>query len=248
MRKLAILLAVPMALFSTVALAQNAQPEVEILGLEAPEGDVDAGSTRPWVDIGADPFRGDVAKGAKVLSAKTDYNPSDFLEGARMRSLGQCIRYTLKDGDVLRTTFDLDRSMLARVAFAPGKPRGADVCIVQRHGESARAVVFPDGCTNLSAARVVLRLRVAFNPPAPPSAPPVRMRSSMSAANEPSFGGGMMGVGVVYHPSYHSGKFNVNAGSRSAASSSSISTSGSGNCSTCGGGHAPVKPGHISGE
>ena len=237
MRNIAMLLAAPMALISISASAESVKPEIEILRLEAPQGDVDAGNPRSWVNIGADPFRGDVAKGAAVLSAKTAYNPADFLEGARMRSLGQCIRYNLKDEDVLRTTYELDRSMLARVAFAPGKTRGSDVCIVQRHGDKARGIVFPDGCTNLSAATVILRVIFAQQPVERPrprgrSATMMTTPGASQPVNQP------FGLGVIL---FDGGGHTTAVQNGSVSASGSKAKSTSGNC-------CKSNPGHISGE
>lgn len=173
---------------ATPAVAQT-MPEreierIEILRLTAPEGDVDAGNPTAWVNIGVNPFQGDLNVAAQVLSAKTAFNPSDIFEGGRMRSQGLCIRRDLQNKDELRTTFGEDGSMLATVAFAPGKPRGADNCLVRIDPDTdgdglttARAVVFPDGCTNGSAATAHIRITYREAPPPPPAAaaPPPRV-------------------------------------------------------------------------
>ncbi len=230
----AMLLTAPLALISNSAFAQQAEPEIEILRLEAPEGDVDAGKARPWVNIGADPFRGDVAKGAEVLSAKTAYNPSDILEGARMRSLGLCHRYTLKNGDQMRTTFDVNRSMLAQVSFASGEPRGSDVCIVQRlsGAEVARAVVFPDGCTNVSAASAIVKIirrdvaKQEETPPQVTKVPSVPVITTVVGPRAPEAGFQMnpLFLGIPL-PNYAGGNTNITTRS-SAAVAASAKTEG----------------------
>jgi hypothetical protein len=245
----AMLLAAPMALISIPTFAQQAEPEIEIVRLEAPEGDVDAGNARPWINIGVDPFRGDVAKGAEVLSAKTALNPSDVLEGARMRSLGLCHRYILKDGDQMRTTFDVDLSMLAQVSFAPGEPRGSDVCIVQRQpgAEVARAIVFPDGCTNVSAASAIIKIIRRDAPPLAKQEETPRRRgrgATMTTTpgavqpdiNQPFFGGIILFDGGGHTTTVQNGS----ASAAGSTSKSNVTTNG--DCSSC----APRT--HLKGE
>lgn len=148
-----------------------AQPTVEIIGLQLHPSD--KGKVQPWRKINVDPFRGDAEKGGEVLSKHTAIRISDVLEAWKMRGRGECYGYYLKDGDTLRTTHGKDKSLAAEVAFGsePGAAeRRGDVCLV-RKDDDGTAVVFLDGCGNISTAWAVVR-KIAPPAPPPPVAPP----------------------------------------------------------------------------
>lgn len=151
----AMMLAALMALtgFSAPAWAQTAQPEIEILSLQAHPSDVDIGKPNTWVRPNVDPYSGDVA-GAAFLGRVTDIRPLELQESWAMRARGECHRYQFGSGDVFRTTFGRDRSMLAR----PGFSGWADVCIVRGDGT---AIVYPDDCKNIGPALAVIRRQEA---------------------------------------------------------------------------------------
>ena len=133
----------------------DTQTEIEIIRLIAHPSDMDYGQQRIWSAINVDPFQGNVAEASVILSQKTDIRPLERKEAWVMRTSGKCHRYLMKprdsehSGDVLRTTFGENRTMLAEVGFTGW----ADVCIVRPDGT---AVVFPDGCANISDALAIV--------------------------------------------------------------------------------------------
>jgi hypothetical protein len=149
MRKIAMLLAAPMALFGNPVFAQQAEPEVEIVSLQAHPSDVDIGKPKTWVKPNVDPYSGDI-DGASFLGQVTDIRPLELREAWNMRIRGECHRYQFGKKDVFRTTFGTNRSMLAQ----PGFTGMADVCIVRADGT---AIVFPDDCKNIGPALAVIR-------------------------------------------------------------------------------------------
>jgi hypothetical protein len=237
----AMMLAALMALtgISAPAGAQTAQPEIEILSLQAHPSDVDIGNARAWSRINVDPFRGSVDQASLVLNPKTNIRPFEYHEAFAMRTRGECHRYQFGPTDQFRTTFGRDRSMLAN----PGFTGWADVCIVRADGS---AVIFPDGCTNIGPGLAVIRRQeTAITISVNQSIAPPTFTVTVSQAQEadvqafPYFG-------WAPAPRYSAGNQNIIVGQR--LDSTSTSTSGSPGCPTACGGHAPRQPGHISGE
>lgn len=225
MRKIAMLLAAPMALLSVSVSAQTADSGIEILGLQAHPSDVDIGKAYAWPRINVDPFRGNVDQASLVLNPKTDLRPFEYHEAFAMRTRGGCHRYQFGPKDEFRTTFGLNRSMLAK----PGFSGWSDVCVVRADGS---AVIFPDGCTNIGPGMAIVKRRLVVDKPKRPRGRSATMTTSPGAPQvvQP------VGVGVIlFDGGGHT--TSVQNGSGSLSGSSSKSRSG-GSCTVC----APVTP------
>lgn len=169
------LLAASMALVSFITPVSAQSPTTvsteEIIGLELLSSD--NATTRQWKQIGIDPYTGDVLTAGRELSTHTAIRISEVQEAWEMRRRGDCTSYNLKDGDELRTTHGQDKSMPAKVSFGSEgnhPERRGDVCIVRPDGT---AVIFLDGCGNISVARAIRNIpllpvkRILTAPPAP---------------------------------------------------------------------------------
>lgn len=165
--------------------ASETTPKPEVIGLKLHASD--SGTPHSWKKIGTDPFTGDVQKGGQVLSKPTTIRISEVQEAWAMRRRGECISYYLKDGDQLRTTFGADRSMAAEVNFASASDhpeRRGDVCLVRSDGT---AVVFLDGCGNVSVAQALVRKPALKAIEVPKQVPtPVLLPSLLQVAEAPT--------------------------------------------------------------
>lgn len=222
----AMMLAALMALtgISAPAWAQTAQPEIEIVGLQAHPSDVDIGNASAWPRINVDPFRGSVDQASLVLNPKTNIRPFEYHEAFAMRTRGECYRYLFGPTDQFRTTFGRDRSMLAN----PGFTGWSDVCIVRADGS---AVIFPDGCTNIGPGMAVIR-RNEKPKDKPPVAtiPPPTFTATVTQAQEADVQA-LPYFGWAPAPRYSGGNRNIRVGQK--LDSTSTSTSGDGSCNSC---------------
>lgn len=140
---------------SAWASDSTSKPKAEILGLKLHPSD--RGPLQSWKKIGADPFTGHVKTAGAALMKKTAIRISEVQEAWQMRGRGECHSYYLKNTDELRTTFGADKSIAVKVNFTSpaGHPeRRGDVCLVRPDGT---AVVFLDGCGNVSVALTDVR-------------------------------------------------------------------------------------------
>lgn len=207
-----------MALFSfiTPAAAQSeAGKIIEVIGLQAHPSDVDIGNATVWSRINVDPYQGDVTQASGILSRKTDIRPHERAEAWAMRIRGECFAYQLKPGDVTRTTFGKNRTMLAEVGFTGM----AEVCIIRADGT---AVVFPRDCANIGDAMAIVRR--ATPPPAvtyvPPVSTGVTITTTMTAAESRSNQGVVFGGTIA--PRYAGGNTTITNTSTSSARATAV--------------------------
>lgn len=219
MRYLALMLAMLMALpgiSSPVAAQSEAREIIEVVGLQAHPSDVDRGNPILWPTINVDPYQGNVTEASAILSPKTDIRPLERAEAWQMRARGECFVYQLQPGDVTRTTFGEDRTMLAEVGFTGL----ADVCIIRGDGT---AVVFPRDCANIGDALAIVR-RAAPPPPVveyvPPAPVGVTITTTMTTA-ETSSNQGIVFGGIIA-PRYAGGNTIINNGASSSATATVV--------------------------
>lgn len=218
--------------FASPATAQGevAGEIIEVVGLQAHPSDVDIGNPTLWPEINVNPYQGNVTQASAILSPKTNIRPLERAEAWQMRMRGECHAYQLKPGDITRTTFGENHTMLAEVGFTGM----ADVCVIRPDGT---AVVFPRDCANIGDALAIVRRQVVreleyvYAPPPPQPRLPVRITNSAVPSDDPYTGSSTLLLSIP-GVRYRGGDTNIDA--RVSAKAGAAVNAGATSCASAG--------------